>query len=297
MRYRVRAWSSLSACSARAEHRHPRAPHLPRSREQAARRWVCSAHSLIPHPGRLMQGITLPGLRERRHLGPVEARGAALEEPEDGVEKFHLALMLRHHREQSVVVLCGRVRHRLRAALSFVAGSSHVTRARMQFDANAAMLAPRVKTPSTQRRTEEKVLGKRIGYTEGDLRPIRPFSFSSRKVKGVEEGGKGGWGGITSLGRIERCCLVRRTDDGTCAALQTLVQHVQHIRGSNRVAHHQWCRLNRFACPDWLCACVRRKEVIARKRLERAQDKDGASGFLFRQTPSVARRGCKLCPV
>ena len=119
----------------------------------------------------------------------------------------------------------------------------------------------------------------------------------SRKVKGVEEGGKGGWGGITSLGRIERCCLVRRTDDGTCAALQTLVQHVQHIRGSNRVAHHQWCRLNRFACPDWLCACVRRKEVIARKRLERAQDKDGASGFLFRQTPSVARRGCKLCPV
>ena len=73
-----------------------------------------------------------------------------------------------------------------------------------------------------------------------------------------------------------------------------LAQRVQHMRGSNDVRllpaySYSFCVLTGFG--------VCRKEVIARKRLERAQDKDGASGFLFRQMPSVAGRGCKLCPV
>ena len=186
------------------------------------------AHSLIPHPGRLMQGITLPGLREKQHLGPVEARGAALEEPEDGVEKFHLALMLRHHREQSVVVLCGRVRHRLRAALSFVAGSSHVTRARMQFHANA-MLAARVTTPSNL--GQERKFWTTNRLQRGYVPPSLPHSFVLAGF--VMERGEGGWGGTTSQGRIERCCLVRRIGDGACAGLQMLAQRVQHMRGSN----------------------------------------------------------------
>ena len=184
-----------------------------------------------------MQGIALPGLRERRHLGPVEARGAALEEPEDGVEKFHLALMLRHHREQSVVVLCGRVRHRLRAALSFVAGSSHVTRARMQFHANAAMLAPRVNTPSHNAEQERKFWATNRLQC-GAVRPVPSASLSHSFVLAggrAWRGGEGGWGGTTSQGRIERCCLVRRIGDGACAGSQMLAQRVQHMQGSNNV--------------------------------------------------------------
>ena len=48
--------------------------------------------------------------RASRDLGPVEARGPALKEAENGVEKLHLAFVLLHHRVERIVEL-GIVRH------------------------------------------------------------------------------------------------------------------------------------------------------------------------------------------
>ena len=90
--------------------------------------------------------------------------------------------------------------------------------------------------PTTQNNKESS--GQRIGYSAGTPLAIAFLFevFHSFVLAGLRAcTGEGGWGGTTSRGRIERCCLVRRIGDGTCAGLQMLAQRVQHMRGSNNV--------------------------------------------------------------
>ena len=77
--------------------------------------------------------------------------------------------------------------------------------------------------------------GQRIGHSGGStrVRPVPSLPHSFVLAGFLMERGEGGWGGTTSQGRIERCCLVRRIGDGACAGLQMLAQRVQHMRGSN----------------------------------------------------------------
>ena len=78
--------------------------------------------------------------------------------------------------------------------------------------------------------------GQRIGYScTARVRPVPSLPHSFVLAGFLMERGEGGWGGTTSQGRIERCCLVRRIGDGACAGLQMLAQRVQHMRGSNNV--------------------------------------------------------------
>ena len=79
--------------------------------------------------------------------------------------------------------------------------------------------------------TREKVLDNES--VTARVRPVPSLPHSFVLAGFLMERGEGGWGGTTSQGRIERCCLVRRIGDGACAGLQMLAQRVQHMRGSN----------------------------------------------------------------